>query len=154
MNIREAILATAKHIEQYPEEFRFSSIDIPEKTLCGTPGCAVGWVAHFRGLTRIARHSAFSDAMGVRPEVFYERMAAFDHHDPFSTGNWGPWRLSPEHCARNLRLYADRYHPAERTGLPDAVRAIFTRPADAPPPATAEEWMALHDRTIEAIKRA
>ena len=49
MNIRTAILKAADSIEQNPHLFSFKSLAIPNKD-CGTPGCAIGWIAYHSGL--------------------------------------------------------------------------------------------------------
>lgn len=110
MNIREAILKAADHIERYPADFNFGSIRVPE---CGTPGCALGWISHFVGEkpSRCGFYKAAAAAMGLTAEVlpditFYNRMTELRHaHD---------WRINSSICASILRLYADKYHPAQQ----------------------------------------
>ena len=55
MNVREAILAAADHIETYPKKFSFASVEVPSRRSCGTPGCALGWIGHFAGSIELAR---------------------------------------------------------------------------------------------------
>ena len=43
MNIRQALLKAADSIEQHPKLFSFHSCELPNE--CGTPGCALGWLA-------------------------------------------------------------------------------------------------------------
>ena len=110
MNIREAILKAADYIEVHPAEFNFMSISIP-KGGCGTPGCALGWIGHFANI-RSGIDKAAKKALGLADQVdFYRRM------DIMLCGSYpGPttWRQDPKECARALRLYADRFHPAEK----------------------------------------
>lgn len=108
MEIRDAILLTADLIETTPSEFDFFSIEIPEGPGCGTPGCAVGWICCFQG---IHEDSEFDRGVGGDACSFYQRMAEIDGHDWEASGNWGPWTKDAAHCARNLRIYADRHHP-------------------------------------------
>lgn len=125
MNIRQAILKAADHIEKNPYLFRYSEISVPDD--CGTPGCALGWIGCFMGgnyyeddrgqkicfpsVSAVARKD-----LGLLAPAFYERMI-----------NLAPgWTCSAEECARGLRLYADKYHPAESHALiPASVRAVF-----------------------------
>jgi hypothetical protein len=119
MNIRDAILKAADHIERNPAEFRFASIAIPGGPGCGTPGCALGWIGAFGGLeaachgfNRSANEmlelpSEFLSGSLHGPTIeyaFYNRMDAL-------CGSIS-WRVSASECARSMRLYADKYHPA------------------------------------------
>jgi hypothetical protein len=100
MNTREAILKAADHIERNPHLFRFSRTEIPD---CGTPGCALGWIGFFMGIEVGACILSTQPAIASDRD-FYDRMTALT--DPF-------WIVSSETCAKGLRLYANKYHPAE-----------------------------------------
>ena len=120
MRIREAILKAADSIEQNPTLFRFSSVDIPGE--CGSPGCALGWIAHHVGWVENGRRflDGIASVMGEdSPEAFYTKM------DDLEEGGW--WGTSAYICAASLRLYADKYHP-ETDSIPASVRAIFDVP--------------------------
>lgn len=124
MNIRQAILKAADHIEAHPEAFDFSDIAVPE---CGAPGCAIGWVAAFSGKEfrrtgcgtqphhkeTIARvhddEGVCGVVFGCGHNDFYDRMKHFDEG----------WLISAKSCARALRLYADKFHPAAPIRYPD-----------------------------------
>jgi len=118
MNIREAILEAADSIEQYPELFYFGSIANPDFD-CGTPGCALGWIAFHCGITKgiaIDRFSEVTTLLGFGPDnddQFYDRMT--DIHCN--------WRNDAPDCASALRKYADKYHP--KSAIPASVLAIF-----------------------------
>lgn len=124
MNIRDAILKAADHIEQNPLKFDFWASDIP--TGCGTPGCALGWIAHFSGAQTTCAHDSrwaapvhvfCEDFLGLHPEEFYEKIEDLSSE----------WRSDASACATGLRAYADKYHPAEsRALIPASVLAIFT----------------------------
>lgn len=116
MNIRQAILAAADHIEGNPADFNFFKIDVPDS--CGTPGCALGWIGHFlrvKPAYRVAITMDVARAMGFPPQetlpeygdttVFYDRMDVVSD---------GIWRLDFAKCAAALRAYADKFHPADR----------------------------------------
>jgi hypothetical protein len=134
MNIYNAILAAADHIERHPDMFRFSSITIPDG--CGTPGCAIGWIAYFYGMHE---HEGFdciavfcrgpeekthewitnTPPMPISTRTFYIRMDEFG----------GPWIRDARLRARNMRLYANKYHaPAKPVSPPDwnAISAKWT----------------------------
>lgn len=126
MNTYQAIMRAADQIEQNPTTFRFFSTDIPN--VCGTPGCALGWIGFFADLPRMNRVS--HDLLGLTdsdtPEngdrTFYSRMNELDEYQY-------RWHTNASHCSKTLRLYAARYHAPEKphfTGLPDIVREIFT----------------------------
>lgn len=122
MNPYTAIMLAADHIEANPNLFDFEAVEIPD---CGTPGCALGWIAHFAGITTdICDTSA--DFLGVadghkwRSEgAFYRRMRALASHN---------WINDSALCVKGLRLYAEKYHGDERiahTGIPESVLDIF-----------------------------
>lgn len=106
--IRNAVLLAADHIEHFPSEFNFFSFEVPMERHCGTPGCALGWVAHFLG----HRGDDWTGLVGVGDTDFYERMDAFEGHDAEVFGTWGKWSKSAPACAAALRRYADEYLPA------------------------------------------
>jgi hypothetical protein len=114
MSIRDAILKAAAHIKRHPKEFRFMSISVPGGEGCGTPGCASGWINFFQGS---ASPIINARVLGVATDgEFYRRMDSttiWNHFIP------GLWEMSARACARSLRLYADKYHPA-----PVAVRPV------------------------------
>lgn len=130
MNIREAILKAADSIEQNPGLFNFSSIRVPDFD-CGTPGCAIGWMAYHLGLGEWAegdqgdglywildRSYALKEIMDQ--QTFYNTM------DNLSEG----WRIDAKSCAVGLRLYANKYYAEEPKtekfkGIPVWCREIF-----------------------------
>lgn len=123
MNIREAILKAADHIERTPKDFEFME---ERKPSCGSPGCALGWIGCFLSVesdgSKYGYPNLVAIAMGIRsgerrPEgMFYERMNALSPPG---------WKWDEQICATALREYADKYHPAPKLGIPASVRAIF-----------------------------
>lgn len=125
MNVRQAILNAADHIEQRPRDFDFMRCAVPAD--CGTPGCALGWIGHFLGMGGAdfkdvnARLGLETDElMGARQ--FYDRMDALNNANPGEM----EWTDSSRICAKVLRLYADAHHPESRALIPESVRRIFT----------------------------
>lgn len=119
MEIREAILKAADHIQANPGEFDFGAWWVPNG--CGTPGCAVGWIAHFMGWE--AGVGCWNDAarvVGVESLEFMNRMGEV-------SGNQLGWTQSATECARALRLYADRWHPEETPEQFPTIRAELDR---------------------------
>ena len=116
MNIREAILKAADHIEHNPGRFQFNSVFVPND--CGSPGCAIGWIGRFAGAEQgsmieiLHRHDKPSavELLGLRSqEDFYDRMRELALVAP------APWQYDAAQCAKALRIYADTYHPAQST---------------------------------------
>ena len=107
-NLYDAIMKAANHIEMHPRRFDFDSIKVPKKPTCGTPGCAIGWVAHF------GKFKFFDDAAEALggDTTFYVRMNALD--PPGSN-----WMRGARECARTLRMYAEKYHAHEKATPPD-----------------------------------
>lgn len=101
MNVREAILKAADHIEREPESFDYQSNCKPG---CGTPGCFWGWIGFYGGVQR------------VKGESYLHRVNAFVGH------NWtvmtdiansrGQFIGDPKAAPGLLREFADKYHPA------------------------------------------
>lgn len=119
MGAYNAIMKAADHIESNPKSFEFCSINMP--TLCGTPGCALGWVGFFAGNRRPDMCDVAEKVLGLSIEdgdqEFYDRM----------DGLVNRWRTNPMRCAKGLRLYAEKYHapPLPYVDLPAIVREIF-----------------------------
>lgn len=119
MNIYQAILKAANHIERNPGAFNFSSVHIPNG--CGTPGCALGWIGHFAGVTHqvyssiclVAKNPSKGDyafpvnhLFDIDQTEFYSRMDA-------AIEDWD-WRFDAHKCATALRLYAAKYHAQDK----------------------------------------
>lgn len=122
MNIYNAIMTAADHIESDPGSFNFSRSRVP--AACGSPGCALGWIGFFLGTTGIHACDVAIE-IGVdctlnpnrKPEGnFYERVDALVGSE---------WIFNAAKCVKGLRLYAAKYHAPKRTGLPETVRDIF-----------------------------
>lgn len=96
MELRQAILSAAKTLEN-PRLWDWERCSIPE---CGSPGCAIGWILHHAGYSPRESFAGFPDLAGCSEMDFYRRMGDIDLH----------WKNNVSKC---LRLYADKYHPAE-----------------------------------------
>lgn len=133
MELRQAILMAADHIEGHPEEFSFRASRRPDRPGCGTPGCALGWISAF-AVEKTANNMGFDaacPALGIPSgdhQEFYCRLSALEtntvrtYSAPTGTPrHWAydtQWHQQPGVCARAMRLYADKYHPAHVV-LPD-----------------------------------
>lgn len=124
MNIYDAIMRAADHIEARPQLFNFRRIAVPGD--CNTPGCALGWINFFSRtdagwLVRLefdlydenGRPGISAAVLGLDAGDFYERM------HQFGIG----WSADATACARALRLYADKYHSPK--AIPESVWRIF-----------------------------
>lgn len=133
MQIREAILKAADHIEANPGEFNFCSAGVPYGPGCGTPGCALGWIGAFAGHRMRGEGYGFSgvaaDVLGL-PTASEHRDVGIAHDaadqfyrmmDLFSDD----WRFNAVDCAAALRTYADRYHPEEYPEVKAELNRIF-----------------------------
>jgi hypothetical protein len=120
MSIRNALLSAANKIEANPSLFDFNSIYVPDGG-CGSPGCAIGWVAHFRG--GAAQHKIVSDkrhsheyawepvaAVGTSSREFYDTMSDISEH---TESDRYTWKDEAGACARCLRGYAVMNYPAK-----------------------------------------
>lgn len=119
MDIYNAIMKAAEEV-LVGKQFDYLSCWTPQPK-CGTPGCAVGWVAHARGLNGHVG-DVCKEALGVTYGDFEIRMSTVRPQ----------WWVSPRACSEGLRLYAAKYHtPAkpQRTDselVADLVRKIST----------------------------
>lgn len=105
--LRQAIMKAASYIERHPAEFNFGAYHVPD---CGAPGCAIGWIEHFagtkRGDTLICEGQFFSGKDWEPKQLkFYADMDSLSR---------GYWRYDNVDCARTLRLYANKFHPAKQ----------------------------------------
>lgn len=115
MNIREAILKAADHIEANPSLFGFFVMRLP--TDCGTPGCALGWIGHFLGAQYKDPYEAIYSSV---PLSIGCRSAGWDHAGVLygrMTEIEEGWETNARKCAKALRAYADRFHPEESKAL-------------------------------------
>lgn len=116
MNLYNAILKAADHIEHYPDDFNYHMLGVPA---CGSPGCAVGWIAHFSGVK--------AQPIGVTGEVC-KQVLGVDYWGSFvgrmDRAVTGYWRRDPFVCAAALRLYAEKYHGHEK---PPALHPGFVK---------------------------
>lgn len=123
MKLRDAILKAADHIEANPSLYDFGRFKSPE---CDTPACMVGWVAHFMGVPAgLNVWSGLFDGpgcigvMGVDDSAFMHRMMVLSvEHDVWPAVN-------PTEAPEALRLYADKYCPAEPVTVESELARIF-----------------------------
>lgn len=103
MDIYNAIMKAADHIERHPELFDFETMLVPA---CGTPGCALGWTAHFMQFDHEdANVGDFAAKMLPWSEgAFYEKMNRVFGAMRFD------WIGDAALCARTMRAYAAKYH--------------------------------------------
>jgi hypothetical protein len=106
VNIYDAIMKAADHINRNPSDFDFMRYR-PSK--CGTPGCALGWISFFAKTPVDDHHRGALPLMGLDLSAmgawnFYDRMHALDED----------WKDTAANCARTLRLYAEKHHGHEK----------------------------------------
>lgn len=105
MNLREAILKAADHIENNPAQFNYGCISVPE---CGTQACAAGWICFFLDVPagqNAAGLELADTALGIPYDEFDHRMDIMSAID----GDNGRWMRDASACAKALRRYADDY---------------------------------------------
>ena len=120
MNIRTAILRAADSIEMNPDLFKWSTVHLPNVD-CGTPGCALGWIAVHRGEeVQMQMGSSWipDTPVGIDDGKFYCRMSEISNYE---------WKRSALVCAQTLRLYADKFHPESESkqSIPQSVLNLF-----------------------------
>lgn len=105
MNIYQAIMKAADHIEANPSLYDFSC-SRPE---CGSPGCMLGWIGVYLGMPDDTINVEVSTALGLEQwtGIFYHRV------DELSGGNC-QYVLDARVAAKGMRLYAEKYHGHEK----------------------------------------
>lgn len=107
--VRNAILASAKHLEQNPTLYRDAESVIPRNL--NTRASVLGLIAYFAGYQRpdqCASGVVLNVLQCDMPQEFHARMCDLD------TGwrSWFvSWRSNPRRAAWCLRRYAQQYHP-------------------------------------------
>ena len=114
MNTRQAILAAADHIEAEPHLYEFARTIVPENT-CGTPACALGWIAHFAGLPQQSMEEVSHLLFNMGQTEFYTRVSTVLGTDYWCGYTDDGHDGDPELTAKGLRLYADKYYSEEET---------------------------------------
>jgi hypothetical protein len=111
MNIRDAILKAADHIQTHPKDYDFQSNHKPG---CGTPGCMFGWVGHFLNVKSVP--AAWNPDKIWMDDVckvlghpcLWIALSSLDSSHP----DYMRAQLGDAAAAVNvLRAYADKYHP-------------------------------------------
>jgi len=98
----EAIMKAANHIESNPNLFGFTVSTIPE---CGTPGCALGWIAFFSGMKvgRCVLETA-AEALGFPEKEFEYHMGHPFYERMDDLVGESRWTESAELCAKGYLL--------------------------------------------------
>ena len=103
MNIRNAILAAADHIERNPKDYDFMRWAVPDGNC---KACMLGWIGHFLGMVGAVNNEV---KRAISPDndwdAFYCRV-----RDALGSSRF---QSDASEAAKALRLYADKYHPAE-----------------------------------------
>lgn len=98
LNVYDAIMAAADHIEKNPAQFVFTKSDTPRS--CGSPGCALGWIGYFGNLGRDSNEVA--RRLGLGEMHFYNWMGISTLHEGF-------WTRDASVCATGLRRFAEKH---------------------------------------------
>lgn len=121
LDVRSAILKAADWIEKNPSKYSFQSTRIPE---CGSPGCMIGFIGMFAG----CKGNVFDVSpalLGKTHNKFVTEIFAIR-----SENGGGQVTTDASVAAACLRLYADRFHPAQPSKLSgsEVCREIMSRP--------------------------
>lgn len=108
MNIRQAILAAADHIERNPEQYDFNGLTVPEP---GCQACMLGFVGMFLGMSGATNNDVKRALNPEHVHGFYEILEGL-------LGNCS-YVDSAGSAATALRRYADKYFPAAEPAYPN-----------------------------------
>lgn len=112
----DACMLAADQIEKHPDGYSFASVKIPWGRDCGSPGCALGWIGCFLGLT--SRMGLFDDrANDTHCIMRTEEVIGIGSIDFYRWMDRQPaiprWRWNPQQCAAGLRLFAKQFETAQ-----------------------------------------
>lgn len=118
MNVRQALLAAADHIEARPQAYCFKNSNKPD---CGSPGCLMGWVGFFAEVKDKDKRDW--DTPGYANQVAKEVLGLNGWAHFFGLGSelgdFSKYTQDSKQAAGMLRAYADKYHPAPVQAPPD-----------------------------------
>jgi hypothetical protein len=114
MNLYNAIMKAAEHIERNPESYRFFSHRVPE---CGMPGCLWGHIGAQLGMVgacnmEVAVKMA-KDSTGHLYSFMDLRWNRMPSDSPERTKLLA-WHHNAKVAAEGLREYAEKYHGHEK----------------------------------------
>lgn len=118
-NIREAILRAADHLEAHPEQYDIFRTNVGSNSgfICGGPpsewrGCALAWIDKMASGKGSAESASRIMNLKVGEEYFSDGFGDFrDRMNEFA--DYFAWTRNASECSRALRLYANKYHPAD-----------------------------------------
>ena len=122
MDIRTAILKAADRIESNPAAYSFVRSGKPG---CGSPGCLMGWIGFYAGVSEDRRNAA-TYASQVAQQLF--GMGHWSQAVYLITSHASGYAKDAKVAARLLRAYANKYHPA-----PPNWQALATAPTEVTP---------------------
>lgn len=99
MNLYDAIMKAADHIEQNPQLFDYHNIYVPD---CGTPACALGWIGHFAGIRDLYREDGLTNVGYVEKILGRHDFYAF----MVTRTDARNWIKDAAACARGMRVFA------------------------------------------------
>lgn len=109
MNIYNAIMKAADHIEMKPYLYDFMHTTVPD---CGTPGCMLGWIGHFAGVP------VGSDVLDTVAQpllgIYYEVHMAHPFYMRLRELGAGRYWTDAAVAAAAMRLYAEKYHSPKK----------------------------------------
>lgn len=127
MNVRQALLAAADHIEAKPQAYCFRNSNKPD---CGSPGCLMGWVGFFAEVKD--KDNRDWAAPGYANQVAQEvlGLTSWSHFTNLGSqlGAFSNHTQDSKQAAGMLRAYADKYHPA--TLAPPDWNVLASEPLD------------------------
>lgn len=107
--IRAAILRAADRVQNEPGCYDFGEIHVP---VCGTRGCMWGWIGFELGMEAGTNNLSVSDALGYGESNTISGTGT-DHLYQFCKSLGGRPHQNALAVPAVLRLYADKYFPAD-----------------------------------------
>lgn len=138
MNVFDALLSVADHIEQRPQLYSFEKTTMP--TARDPRACILGRLGEVMGLDVANADLVAPRALGCPHNAFFNELAAIIYR---KTG-MPPSPMTPlmvsTLVSTALREYVTLHRGEERPAIPAEVRAIFDAPATALEVGSVSQW--------------
>lgn len=118
MNVRQALLAAADHIEANPQAYCFNNSAKPD---CGSLGCLMGWVGVFAEVKDKNKRDRAAPGYANQVAQKVLGLTSWAHFVSLGSelGAFFNYTQDSKQAAGMLRAYADKYHPAPVQAPPD-----------------------------------
>ncbi len=150
MNVFDALLAVADHIEQRPQLYNFEKVSMPTER--DPRACILGRLGEVMGLEVPNADSVAPRALHCMHHEFFNELAAIIYRQTGAPPHPITPLMNPYVLPAALREYVTIYRNQERPAIPDEVRAIFEAPATALEVGSVSQWAYVAPAWTHAVR--